>query len=389
MKGAAAHSAPKGVLPLPPALLRAHESTIGKSVAQWKEKKRVPPVLLLSGPRGIGKREIAHWISQLLQCERAGFSEPQEVSLFGGIGGGDLGLDGGSAGRSTSVGSTTYAASPCGICPACERSLHGNAIDFEEIELEKDSQTLKIDQFRAIKETQGFSSFSGSYRIFLIRDAERMTTQAANSILKLLEEPPQGWVFLLTCSDPSSLPSTVLSRCQILRMKPIEDRELREILVTTKSESITDAKRVDAAVRAAQGSLSTALSYLDDENWEKREAILQFLDRPQAHLSALVDWGSGEPDRFRILLDQMERILSDCLLHLQNPSATWADPLSRPTLEKHLDRVVKKLGSRESASAFFLARVERVFSLRREMLAPLNSKILIQDLLIPWLDATA
>ncbi len=371
-----AASQPKGILPLPSAFLKAHADTVVHATQQWRENKRVPPVLLMTGPRGIGKREMAYWIAQLLQCERASFSNASPTeSLFGG-----LGLEPAPSPESQD--------GPCGVCPACERAQHGNSVDFEEIELEKDSQTLKIDQFRSIKETMGFSSFSGSYRVFLIRDAERMTVQAANSILKLLEEPPPGWVFLLTCSDPSALPTTVLSRCQILRMRPMSDDLLRDLLFETRGDLLNDVKRLESAIRSAQGSFSTAITLLEEENWEKRVALFDFLERPQAHLPAFIDWAAGEPDRFRILLDQLERILADCIQKIQDPHFSGIDPAFKARIEKHISSVSKKLGSEDAALRFFIQRIERVFSLRREMLAPLNAKILIQDLLIPWLDAT-
>lgn len=367
----------RGVLPLSPTLVKAHNSSVVHATQQWKESKRVPPVLLMTGPRGIGKREMAHWIAQLLQCERAGFSEAQETSLFGG----SLGLQDSDTSKNSNKG-------PCGSCAACERAIHGNSVDFTEIELEKDSQTLKIDQFRSIKESMGFSSFSGSYRVFLISEAERMTNQAANSILKLLEEPPPGWVFLLTCSDPSALPTTVLSRCQILRMRPLSDETLREVLFETRGDLLNDVKKLESAIRCAQGSLNAAITLLDEENWEKRIALFDFLDRPQSHLASLIDWASSEHERFRMLLDQLERILSDCIQKIQNPHSAPLDSASKVRIEKHIQNVSKKLGSEELALRFFINRIERIFSLRREMNAPLNSKVLIQDLLIPWLHST-
>ena len=91
--------------------------------------------------------------------------------------------------------------------PACaERKLGGLTEITAEIDSEEgvtSTGALKIDQFRRLKETAGYGAHEGSHRVILIPNADRMTTQAANSVLKILEEPPRGWVFILTASDPT------------------------------------------------------------------------------------------------------------------------------------------------------------------------------------------
>ena len=140
-------------LPIAPELLAAH-SGISEALAQWKESKRIPPVLLLTGPRGCGKREIAYFIAEALQCERTGFFEaPESDGLFGGGGGFDFG--------SAENGAVANSALPCGECAACSRAVSGQALDFTEVRIAEDEKTLGVDRFREIKEKQGFSSFGG------------------------------------------------------------------------------------------------------------------------------------------------------------------------------------------------------------------------------------
>jgi DNA polymerase III delta prime subunit len=360
----------ENLLPLAPELLSSHHDTVSNALRNWKQQDRVPPVLLLSGPPGIGKREIAYYIAQTLLCENAGFTQTETIGMFG------------SMGTQTP---TDEAPTPCGTCSSCERALNGNFLDFKEIQTEKDSQTLKIDQFREIKESQGYSSFSGSYRVFLINESERLTTQAANSLLKILEEPPQGWVFLLTVTDSSLLPTTIVSRCQALRLKPLPLATVKKLLEAKK----TPLDRLDTCVQLSFGSLKRALAIADDEAWEKRSQIFIFIEKPHSILSSLVDWAASDHSNLRLLLDQFEQILLD-LIHASqsrdiNPY-TWANLDGKNVLLRHYQMMVQKKGSPSQASLFWLSRAERLFAMRREMTAPLNLKILTQDFLIPWLD---
>src|SRR6185312_5189559 len=99
-----------------------------------------------------------------------------------------------------------------------------------------------------------FGSHEGSYRIFLIPNADRMTPQAANSVLKILEEPPRGWIFFLTASDPTLLLATVLSRCQQLKLRPMPLETIQELL----SEAGILGEKQKVAASLSQGSWGRA-----------------------------------------------------------------------------------------------------------------------------------
>lgn len=388
-RAAASETKKKGPLPIEPALLAAHSNPVFSSLDQWLEGKRVPPVLLLTGPRGCGKREIAYYLAQTLQCERAGFSGGETADGDSSADSGDeatLGLFGAMEIESKPEPSSPAPSSParaCGECPSCRRAIDGNSFDFREIQTEGESSVLKVDQFREIKESVGFSGFSGSYRIFLIPDAERMNASAANSMLKLLEEPPPGWVFLLTVPDASLLPSTIVSRCQLLRLRPLPEKELEDLLA---AREIPPA-RIPTLVQLAEGSLSRAMELAGDEAWETRGTILQFLTQPQSAFSDLVDYAASESSRFRLLLDQFEQILADLIRRSEMPSFPVKNQDAKKVLEDHFARCVKRRGGVDGARNFWMSRSERLCRLRREMTAPLNQKVLVQDFLAPWMDA--
>jgi hypothetical protein len=249
--------------------------------------------------------------------------------------------------------------------------------------VESDEKSLGVDRFREIIEKQGFSSFGGGARIYLITDAERMTLAAANSVLKLLEEPPEGWVFLLTVSDPSLLPSTVVSRCQMLRLPPLGEATVEAILRREGQPT----ERIATVAKLAEGSLTRARELANDAAWEARGNILEFIGKPAAAYHLLIDYAAADPERFRLLLDQFELLLADLIRGARIPGIAYRNVDARRALEDHAKRCAVRKGGAERALGFWIERSERLFRIRREMTAPLNTKVLIQDFLSPWMDA--
>jgi DNA polymerase III delta prime subunit len=394
------------LLPVPEPVIRHHGASVFPAMREWAARRRVPPVLLLTGTAGSGKRNLAYWLTQWIFCERNGFGQSDAASSTAASAGpeqddpftsnmfGDAPPPAEAAPPAlvASAERDINPSGPCGQCASCVRALHGNWVDFTEVLPEGgedgSSGTLKVDQFREIKQKLGFGAHQGAYRVVLIPNADRMTVQAANSVLKLLEEPPRGWIFFLTASDPTLVLPTILSRCQQLRLKPFQPQELEELLGLAGVR--TERARVCAEL--AQGSWNKALALSSDETWEHRQALFGFIKEPASQLAALVDWASQEPKRFDLLVDQLEQATGDLIRwsvspHAGNPDGyVWANADGRSALVNHAKAALKKQGSVERARRFWIERVERLARARQEALAPLNRKLLIQDLLIPWLE---
>lgn len=163
-----------------------------------KRLARLPHALLLHGPRGVGKLALAERIVQLLLCENA-----EEGKR------------------------------PCAACPGCRWYLAGSHPDFRRLEPEalaaeappaedaepgpakrtKPSIEIKIEQIRALADFLNIGSHRGRLRVVLMHPAEDMNPTAQNALLKALEEPPPGVVFVLVSHCPSRLLPTVRSRC--------------------------------------------------------------------------------------------------------------------------------------------------------------------------------
>lgn len=137
---------------------------------------RISHAYLFSGQKGCGKYQAALTFTQLLLCE-----DPQE-------------------------------AEPCGNCLQCHKVAAGNHPDVEIIV--PDGASLKIEQIRTLQEKVYYQAYEGKYKVIIIRQAHLLTEEAANSLLKILEEPPDKTVFLLLAEDMAKLPITIQSRCQ-------------------------------------------------------------------------------------------------------------------------------------------------------------------------------
>lgn len=157
-------------------------------------RERLPHSLLLVGQKGLGKFELAHRFAASLLCE-----SPLESGLA------------------------------CGKCLACNWFEQGNHPDFRLLQPEalaaeteaeegkkKPSQQITIDQVRALDEFFNIGTHRGGLRIVLVNPTEAMNRSTANSLLKTLEEPSTGTLFLMVSSEPMRLLPTIRSRCQVV-----------------------------------------------------------------------------------------------------------------------------------------------------------------------------
>jgi DNA polymerase-3 subunit delta' len=166
-----------------------------------KRLARLPHALLIHGARGVGKLALAERIAQLLLCETEDSSKR-----------------------------------PCGACTGCRLFVSGNHLDFRRIEPEalqkepppseepvegppkrsKPSLEIKIEQVRGLEDFLNVGSHRGKLRVALVHPAEDLNDVSANALLKGLEEPPAGAVFLLVSHRPAQLLPTIRSRCVAL-----------------------------------------------------------------------------------------------------------------------------------------------------------------------------
>ena len=214
---------------------------------------KISHAYIISGERNAGKEFIAKTFAMALQCENRSTDQGQE-------------------------------AEPCGECRSCRQALGANHPDIIRITHEKPN-TIGVDDIRTqINNDVAIKPYSGSKKIYIINEGEKMTAQAQNALLKTLEEPPEYAVILILTANASALLPTILSRCVLLAMKPAKDDQIKKYLM--ENMEIPDYK-ADVCVAFARGNLGKARLLAKSEEFDKvkEEAItlLKYIGDMEVH----------------------------------------------------------------------------------------------------------
>ena len=196
---------------------------------------KVSHAYIINGERFSGKEYIARIFAMALQCEVEGTE-------------------------------------PCQVCHSCKQALTDNQPDIIYVSHEKPG-SIGVDDIRAqVNGDIAIKPYSSPYKIYIINEAEKMTPQAQNALLKTLEEPPEyGIIFLLT-TNVNSMLQTILSRCVVLNMKPVRDEIMREYLM---NQLKVPDYRAEVCIAFARGNVGKAKMLASSEDFEtvKDEAI--------------------------------------------------------------------------------------------------------------------
>jgi len=186
-------------------------------LARSAGNEKVAHAYLFRGPDGVGKREAAITFAARLNC----------AALANGA--------------------------PCRRCPSCRKFFSGNHPDF--IHIEPDGAAIKISQIRELKKTLTFPPFEARHRVALLVDVHTMRREAANSMLKTLEEPPADTILILTGDETGGILPTILSRCQII---PFFALPYDQVAAHLQQEEEISPEEASALAAAAEGSLGRA-----------------------------------------------------------------------------------------------------------------------------------
>jgi DNA polymerase-3 subunit delta' len=257
--------------------------------------QRPPHAWIFAGPAGVGRRTTAWALAKWLLCAQpaaAGAGRPGDIAGQSGI-----------AGRS---GDTAKRPAACGRCPSCRAFDSGTHGDFHAVTKElarysEDPEVRKrIMQNLGIEVVREFiiaparrTSTLGRGRVFVIQEAELMSEQAQNALLKTLEEPPPGVRLILLCRTEQELLPTTRSRCALVRFAPLEPAFVEQKLVAASIEP------AEAAYWARQsaGSLGESLRLAQAGLYAiKREMLERLAALPQSADAELGDWFSAKAE---------------------------------------------------------------------------------------------
>ena len=209
-----------------------------KYISSAVENNRVSHAYILNGERGSGKKMLANLFAMTLLCE-TGDNEP------------------------------------CGKCHSCKQAESGNHPDIIRVTHEKPN-SISVDDIRIqVNNTVDIKPYQGPYKVYIIPQADMMTPQAQNAILKTIEEPPSYAVFLLLTENAETLLPTINSRCVMLKLRNIKDTLIKKYLM--ENLEIPDYK-ADMCTAFAQGNMGRAIMLANSDHFnEIREEAVQLL----------------------------------------------------------------------------------------------------------------
>jgi DNA polymerase III subunit delta' len=170
---------------------------------------------------------------------------------------------------------------PCGQCDSCRKITDLKHADVQITRLVRDEGTgevkskteISIEQIRQIQHDASLPPFEGKYKVFIIDGAESLSIEASNALLKTLEEPESGVVFILLAVDPDILPVTVVSRCQTLDLVPVPIPDIENDLTSNRG---IGPEKAALLARLSRGRFGWAVSAAQDESLlEKRAELLE------------------------------------------------------------------------------------------------------------------
>jgi len=217
-----------------------HESII-QHLQNAIASHKVSHAYILHGEEGMGKKLLASTFAKTLQCEEGGIIS-------------------------------------CNRCKSCMQVASGNHPDILRVTHEKYSIGVEDIRLQLNADIQ-VKPYSSPYKIYIIEDADKLTEQAQNALLKTIEEPPEYAITILLVSNISVILPTILSRCVLLNLKPVDKQTIKEFLM--ESHQVPDYM-AEVAAAFSGGNVGKAIKYASSEEFEKMKSdvlnILKFID---------------------------------------------------------------------------------------------------------------
>ncbi len=163
---------------------------------------------------------------------------------------------------------------PCGKCPSCVKALAGSHPDLFYFSPDKKA-SMGVETVRDIKKSLFFMPNDGDRKVYIIDDAQKMTVQAQNALLKFIEEPPASVLFFIVADKKESLLPTVVSRTRIISLAPSDNADIRRFLTSESKKS--GGEQIDEAINMAEGSPGKALKLLCRDFSRQRQLCLDFM----------------------------------------------------------------------------------------------------------------
>ena len=218
-------------------------------------KGTIPHALLFTGIEGVGKQTAARIFAMTCNCLGDGQEQPPVNS-------GKTGLP-----------DNHKISEPCGICSSCRKILSNSHPDI--IQIKPSGYNIRISQIRDLCGILSLKPYEAKIRVVIISDAQAMNMAAGNALLKILEEPPDRTILILTATEKTDLISTVSSRCQNIKFNPVSRKKIAQMLFESKG---IDPVAADIFAGMSNGSLSGAFNISSSKLLRKRDWLISELE---------------------------------------------------------------------------------------------------------------
>ena len=315
---------------------------------------RIPSSYLFYGQESVGKKFTAIQIAKALNCE------------------------------------TLSPVDSCDKCSSCQKIDRRSHTDLFILEPKKSTPTskeaiLKIDDIRELQNKLIYLPYEGNTKVAIINNAGCINTQATNSFLKTLEEPPSKTLIILIASNPYQLLPTVVSRCQGIRFYPLPNEAIKKIIGHhLKSETgESQPEEIELRSRRSMGQVAQALeedllkTSQDREELINLISIVSFKRMDQVFLWTKTK--AKQTERIQLILDELTRILRDTAL-------IKVDPKTNALINKDLTKQLTTLSMKKSMTAL-LSMCEAVQRTKSALRSNANTQLCLENMLICFSDA--
>ncbi len=299
---------------------------------------QLPHAMLFSGPAGVGKLDFARQLAQSLLCEQA--------------------ADDGQ---------------PCGNCRGCQLFAAGTHPDFFLLQPEEDGKEITVGQVRELVAYQSFTPQYGRAKVVVIEPAERMNLNAANALLKTLEEPGRDTILILVTGRTAALLPTIRSRCQQLLFRA-DFGEAAQQWLGAAPEQEAQAR---LALAVAAGAPLRARALLNDGGLQRRqEWFAEFQAVADGKLDPVALAAGWQALPLAELLPALYGWFADMV---QIKMSATTNRLSNPDLRSGLQAMAERVDLRQ-----LFGHLDKVQETTRLLRGQLNGQLLLEELLLGW-----